>query len=344
MGYSTLAVSLPRDWVKEVGLAKGDVVIMERRENGQLELTPSALVQRKRRQAEVVVRADLCDEPGILTRVIVGNYVLGKDQIVVSSSRRMSSSHLGEIRTATRILMGLGVIEETPSRVLMQCSIDPENFPLDVAMRRLHSLSMTMHKEAAEAFLTLDPELAEMVVRREELADRMYLLIVRLLLSAQLDPEIARKIGVENRLEVVGDRLIAKFLETIADYAEIIAKHVLGILEKGGRIPSAWHRALEDLSGLAFTICDNAMSCVMNGDIALASAAIEAKNVVTAEEEALMDQMAAGVDGEPAPLLCPDLRAVAWGFRRIAEHGAKIAEIGINRTLSRPSRICVEGE
>jgi len=319
-------------------------VIMERKDDGRLELMPSALVQRKKGRGEIVVNADLCDQPGVLTRVIVGNYVLGRDQIVVTSSRRISPSHLGEIGATARILMGLGVMEEAPNRVVMQCSIDPEKFPLDTVMRRLHSLSMTMHKEAAEAFLTLDPELAEMVLRREEQADKMYWLVLRLLLSAQLDPEISTMIGVENRLQVVGDRLIAKYLETIGDYAEIIAKHSISIFQKGGRVPSSWHHALEELSGLASSICDNAMNCVFNGDIKLASAAIEMKNVVTAKEEALMEQMAAGVGEESVPLLCPDLRAIAWGFRRIAEHGAAIAEIGINRTLRQPSKMCFEPE
>ena len=342
MGYSTLAVSLPSDWVKDVGLVKGDVVIMERGENGRLELMPSALVQRKKDQGEIVVNGDLCDEQGMLTRVIVGNYVLGRDQIVVTSSRRISPSHLEEVRTATGILMGLSVIEEAPNRVVMQCSIDPEKFPLEVVMRRLHSLSLTMHKEAAEAFLNLDPDLAELVIRREEQADKMYWLIVRLLFSAQQDPEMAEKIGVGNRLWVVDDRLIAKFLEKIGDYAEIIARHVISISKKGGRIPRSWADSLEELSGLAFTICDRAMSCVFNGDVKLASSAIEAKNVVQAKEEALMNQMATVVGDESVPLLCADLRAIAWGFRRIAEYGAAIAEIGINRTLSQPSKICFE--
>jgi len=342
VGYSTLAVSLPGEWVKEVGLAKGDVVIMEKREDGRLELMPSAMVQRKKDRRETVVDADLCDERGVLTRVIVGNYVLGRDQIVVTSSHRISPLHLEEIGTATGILMGLSVIEETPNHVVMQCSIDPEKFPLDVAMRRMHSLSMTMYREAVEAFLKLDSDLAETVARREEQADKMYWLIVRLLLSAQQDPEMARKIGVGKMLRVVDDRLIAKFLEIICDYSEIIARRVISIAEKAGRIPRSWADALEELSGLAFTICDHAMECVFNGDIKVASSAIEAKNVVQAKEEALMNEMAVGASEESVPLLCADLRAVAWGFRRIAEYGAAIAEIGINRTLSEPSEISFE--
>jgi len=38
------------------------------------------------------------------------------------------------------------------------------------------------------------------------------------------------------------------------------------------------------------------------------------------------------------------LRAIAWGFRRIAEYGAAIAEIGINRTLTQPSDLCFEAK
>lgn len=40
VGYSTLVVSLPRDWVKEVGLKQGDVVSLMRDADGTLRLFP----------------------------------------------------------------------------------------------------------------------------------------------------------------------------------------------------------------------------------------------------------------------------------------------------------------
>ncbi|MFP3209211.1 MAG: AbrB/MazE/SpoVT family DNA-binding domain-containing protein, partial [Nitrososphaeria archaeon] len=40
IGYSTLAVTLPKDWVKQVGIKPGDIVSMIRLEDGSLKIKP----------------------------------------------------------------------------------------------------------------------------------------------------------------------------------------------------------------------------------------------------------------------------------------------------------------
>jgi len=80
-----------------------------------------------------------------------------------------------------------------------------------------------MQCEAIQAFIELDDKLAEDVISREDEADMMYWLALRLLLSAQHVHVIKEKIGLKDPSEILYYGLVIRYLELIADYAENIA-------------------------------------------------------------------------------------------------------------------------
>src|SRR2546428_9125016 len=74
VGAATLTVSLPKEWAARRNLKKGDQLFLVE-EGEALKLLPGpAAEERKRVAHEFLVDADLCDTPGMLERVIVGNY------------------------------------------------------------------------------------------------------------------------------------------------------------------------------------------------------------------------------------------------------------------------------
>src|SRR2546426_12811439 len=79
VGAATLTLSLPKEWAARRNLKKGDPVFLLE-EGDTLRVLPGPVAEeRQRAQKEFIVDADLCDVPGMLERVIVGNYVLGRD-------------------------------------------------------------------------------------------------------------------------------------------------------------------------------------------------------------------------------------------------------------------------
>src|SRR3972149_5817224 len=184
VGTSTLTISLPKPWVEKFGLKQGDQVFLEE-EGSFLKVTPASMATRHKGSQEYTIDADLCDEPGILGRIIVGNYVLGRERLVVKGSGRLKSDQVHETREAARRLMGMGIIEETASRIVLQCSIEPSKYPIDALIKRLYNLSSTMLDESIEALLTKDERLAQDALHREDDADMMYWLLLRVPLFAQ---------------------------------------------------------------------------------------------------------------------------------------------------------------
>ena len=330
VGYSTYSVSLPKNWVKEAGLKPGDIVMITEEKDGSLKLVPSNMVERKAQTEECVINSDLCTDPGMLERLIVGNYTLGLDSFSVVSSSRISRGHIDEIREITHRLMGLGIVQETPERIDLQCSVDPTKFKLDMLMRRLVVIASTIYTEAMQSLAESNTELAEDAIRREDEADMMYWLAIRLLLSAQRDRVVADKIGLEEPSHILYFALISRYLEVIADHAENIARRAIDFKSaerKGGRHAM---RDVVSLSELAHNVFLKAMDCVFTGDIDLANNVLEIAEVIGREHERLMKEF---------PEL-PVLRTVILELARIADTGAGIAVIAINKALEKSSKIC----
>lgn len=330
VGYSTLSVSLPSSWVKEVGLKQGDLVVFLPEKGGSLKLMPSALAERKAEVKEFVVNADLCDEPGMLERVIVGNYILGRELLRIVSSKRIQSAHVEELRGILRRLIGLGIVEEASNEILLQCSIDPMKFKMDMLLRRLSVITATMLDEATQALVEFDLELARDVIRREDEADTVYWLAMRLLLSAQLARDIAEKIGLEDPLHICMYRCILKHIELIADYAQDIAKGVIELERYKNKIEKQAIEELSHLGNLAHSLFQKVIDCVFTGDIKIANGVIEIRKVTEMQKEQLMREL---------PEI-PHMRVIAWGLTGIADMVADIAAITINSELEKPSRIC----
>jgi len=336
VGTSTLTISLPKPWVQKYGLKQGDQVFLEE-EGAHLRVTPAAMAIRTKTQPDYVVDADLCDEPGILHRVIVGNYVLGRERLVVKASGRLKPEHVTEARDAARRLMGMGIIEETASRITLQCSIEPGKYPVDTLIKRLYNLSGTMLDESIEALVTKDRRLAEDALHREDDADMMYWLLVRLLLSAQMDDSLLEQLGLRNRLEIAGYRLIAKELETVADYGEDIARNVIELVDNDVEVPTALIRALKDLAQGVRDVYSKGIGGLLSRDLKLANQAILTRDEMKKKEQRFMRLLFEEVE-EPAVMLA--FRNIVDGIQRMADYGMSIAVIAFNRYLERPTNLC----
>lgn len=322
-----MTVSLPSEWAKQNNINPGDLVFIMPEKDGTLRIMPSQIAQREEAE-EYIINAEACDEPGMLERIVVGSYILGRDVIRVRSSSRIGKAHIDEIRRIVRRLIGLGILEETPKSILLQCSVDPTKFKLDMLIRRLSLIATTILSEAMQAFLENNESLANEAINREDEADTIYYLAVRLLLSAQMKPDIAEKIGATDILFIPATRLILQYLELIADYSEDMARKIIDLEIYRERVDKDIVDRIYHLGELTQTIFQKAVDCVFTRDLKVANGILEMHKSLEIESERLMRE---------APEI-PYLRAIASCLNKTAELGATIANIAINRALEKPSK------
>jgi phosphate uptake regulator len=327
VGHSTMTVSLPSDWAKQHNINPGDAVLVTREKDGTLKIVPGQFAQIEEIR-EYTVNADACNEKGMLERIIVGSYILGFDIIKIISSNRIEKTHVDEIRSMVRKLFGMGILEETSKNILLQCSIDLTKFKLDMLIRRLSLIASTILSETMQALLENNETIAFEAIERENEADIIYYLAVRLLLSAQTKPDIAEQIGITNILHIPSNRLMLQYLELTADYAEDIAKRIIGLGVNRNKILNNVIEEICHFGETSQTIFQKAVDCVFTGDFSVANNVIETEKLLKAQSDRLMKEM---------PEI-PFLRAIISLLENVADISVGIANVAINRAMEKPSK------
>jgi phosphate uptake regulator len=225
LGPSTLAMTLPAEWASAQDVEKGDEVSLRFGGKGTLTVMPESLQQE---ESTAIIHADELESEAV-ERAILAQYVLGRRviQVEVEEDGTLGSQTINAVYNAETQLMGLGVIEETPERIAIRCSVDPEDFTLDNLLERLESTGSTMRNEAVKALAHGNPDLAQRALNRERQANKIFVLLLRLIFTAYQNPNLARAVGLDTGFPLIGYRSIAKNLELTADNAEDIAEIVL---------------------------------------------------------------------------------------------------------------------
>ncbi|PSP92762.1 histidine kinase [Halobacteriales archaeon QS_4_62_28] len=330
LGPSTLAMTLPAEWASAHDVEKGDEVSLRIGGNGTLTVLPESI---QAEESEAIIFAEDLDADAV-ERAIVAQYVLGRRIIHVDAGEgeTLTSEHINAVYNAETQLMGLGVIEETPERIAIRCSVDPEDFTLDNLLERLESTGSTMRNEAVKSLAHGNPDLAQRALNRERQANKIFVLLLRLIFTAYQNPNLARAIGLDDGFPLIGYRSIAKNLELTADNAEDIAETALESEDHTLTVESSTMRRIRDFTDQVNNITAMAVQAAVERDY---DAAIEVRQqyaeIGNRETEILEDLPE--MDNES--LL--QVREVLVSLQQTAEYAVRNAEISTNLALNEES-------
>jgi len=323
-------MTLPAEWASAHDVEKGDEVSLRIGGNGTLTVLPESI---QAEESEAIIFAEDLDADAV-ERAIVAQYVLGRRIIHVDAGEgeTLTSEHINAVYNAETQLMGLGVIEETPERIAIRCSVDPEDFTLDNLLERLESTGSTMRNEAVKSLAHGNPDLAQRALNRERQANKIFVLLLRLIFTAYQNPNLARAIGLDDGFPLIGYRSIAKNLELTADNAEDIAETALESEDHTLTVESSTMRRIRDFTDQVNDITAMAVQAAVERDY---DAAIEVRQqyaeIGNRETEILEDLPE--MDNES--LL--QVREVLVSLQQTAEYAVRNAEISTNLALNEES-------
>src|SRR5665648_133685 len=104
----TFFVCLPRDWAKENGLQKGNLVDLNVTADGKLLVDSKYAVEPQPKVASLTIGP-------YLSREIIGRYLLGYDIIRVEAKDRIDPAIRNLVKSTANSLAGLMIVEETTS-------------------------------------------------------------------------------------------------------------------------------------------------------------------------------------------------------------------------------------
>jgi len=321
VGHSTLTVSLPRDWVRQVGLKQGGVVTLRLSEFGELIVTPGSEMESEE-MTVCKINADIFKDQELLARMITGNYVLGRDTIIISSTTELTPEQLSEIRNSTRRLSGLGIVEQTPRETVIQCFLDPSKFPITGLLQRLHKVAASMLETAMQALTDRKFSLALEVLELENEADRLYWLILRQIFRAISKIPLSRHVGIESAM---------------ADCSESIANQILSMADENYSEYTSMLDEVSKFGNEVLGISKSAMDSLSILDADLASRTIDRSKHAEKTEKSLAEKVVIHVQDRKVAL---PLRGVVWNLAEVSRYAQMVSEVAINRYLERNSDLC----
>ncbi len=323
-GGSTYTVSIPKSWATDNDVGAGSEVEFYP-DGDSLFLIPRTEEERTRGILDI---SQLNGQE--LTRAVTTMYVSGFDVIELEASD-ITAEQRSTIREAVQSLVGLEVLEETRSRVVIRDLLDSSELSIHNAVTRMRLISLSMLDDAITALADLDHDLARDVIGRDDDLDRLWLVVSRIFRATLRTPKAAEELGLP-REECFDYHSSARQLERVGDHATKIAHLTLNIDEP---LPADVIDAIHDLHEDAVEVIDTGMDALFEDDSDLASGkANTARAGVREIDERVraIDELLRDLDPARAQLL----GLVVDSVLRSADYGGNIAETALQKAAPTP--------
>lgn len=324
-GGSTYIISLPKEWASEVGIKPGDYVQVIPQPDQTLLLVPGEKVEEP---SEALIDAVSAESPEEVVREFIACYLTGYNIIKLRFGKKVDEYKARLKDIMRNKLIGLETIEESTNQMVVRCFLGYMDFPIKDALKRIHSMTLSMCLDAIRSLKDHDKSLAKDVVQRDDEIDRLYLFVVRGLKLAVENRIIMKEIGLMSPRECLGYRLIVKSIERIADHAARIAGIILSL--NLSKINSGLVKNISSIAEKSYAIYQDAVNSLYKLDIKQANDSImNVKELVRMEGDLVEKIFKLRLDVETIT----GLRLILESLRRIAEYAADIAEIVINLAI-----------
>ena len=228
-GKSSYIVSLPKEWIMDMGLKQGDQVAIVRQGTSTLQIIPSKRHTKAVDTEDATFEIGPDDESASIVRKLVSLYFLGFSTINVKpkSDRLKPSQRIAVKDAVKRVLMGTEIIADSTDGITIQVLINLFELSVDGAFKRMLLIAKSMQNDALLALEEANVDLAKEIINSDDEVDRFSFYIIRQLKIAIQNEHMLKDMGFENARSCLGYRVIVKNIERVGDHAVGIAKDLL---------------------------------------------------------------------------------------------------------------------
>lgn len=350
VGKGSYVVTLPREWVRDLGLGKGDHLALQVQEDSSLVLSPRKILEARRedkqpyrKEYRIVVQPK--DDPQSVCRQVTSLYVVSADLIRIRfKEERIPPKHKTAISyLAKNLLLGSEIIDETSNEIMLQILINHPDFPVEQAIRRMAILALSANRDAISSLGDVDENLVKNVTEACNDADRLNLYIIRQL-KYGLERNMFEELGFKTQKEFLGYRIVANDIKNIADNALNIANNVAALrklikdelLLLNEPIDEEMLSQLSKFNSKAHFFLEESLKALFKRDYDYADRLIsEMRPLAILENELITMVSAKKMD----PNMSSIFRLILDSSRRIIEYGRNVAEVTLNRTVEEKSQV-----
>jgi len=329
-GKSSYIVSLPKQWIIELGLKQGDQIRMIRKGSSTLELYPPKFESHIQKKEDATIEIDIEEEGSSIVRKLISLYFLGFKTINVKpKNNRLSPNQRKTVKEAVkRMLMGSEIISDSSGGITVQVLVNLLELSVDGAFKRMIHLAKSMSSDAILAVKENNLDLAQEVINTDDEVDRFGFYIIRQLKIAIQNEHMLKEMGFRNARNCLGYRLIVKNIERTGDHAAFIAKD---LLEFKKSVKKEILEKLQDMNEFCLSVLDDSCLALFKEDYAQAEKIIKKTNEISKYEKKVRDASKSLRDEEEIYRI----RRMTENIRRVSEYASDIAEIVLNMNIEK---------
>lgn len=221
---SSILMSLPAEWIRTLGLKKGDILSIENNDDNSITIFSAG--DRNSHTKEITIHLlDLSHDK--LINQIYGAYLLGYDVIKIVGRTQIDFEDREIIKKAMRNLIGLEIVDEDGLNMTIQFLLDAYSLNVSKILKQMSSIVSGMHKDIVNAMNIRDSEIDLLVRGRDDEVNRQYFLIVRLIRTAMMDRRLASSLDLSN-IDILDYRIAANHLENAGDLITRLSSQLSG--------------------------------------------------------------------------------------------------------------------
>jgi phosphate uptake regulator len=342
-GRDSYIISLPKEWVTDVGLKKGSQLTFKRLEDSSLLLVPKKVLEERENASsnlnEFVFRITPKDEPKSVARRIMSLYAISADIIHIRfKDGEITSEQRTSIKNTTRMLLGSEIILESSTEISIQILINQLDFPLENAVRRMHMIAKSMDEEAMSALKDFNERLAQEVIATDQDLNRLSLFAIRQL-KYGIERNLYKEMGLRSPKEFLGYRIVVKNLENIGDSAVGTARNILALkklidekiltLEKS--VDEEVYASVLKCHSFGHILLEDSLKAFFKRDYYLADDTIS--RFISTGLQLEKDAVSLMLSKKLEPAISSVLRLIVDNSKKMMEYGKDIAEVTLNRTV-----------
>ncbi|WP_428325898.1 PhoU domain-containing protein [Nitrosopumilus sp.] len=329
-GKSSYIVSLPKQWIMDLGLKQGDQIRMVRKGSSTLELYPPKFESRSQKKEEAIIEINSEEKASSIVRKLISLYFLGFKTINVKpKDGRLSPIQRNTVKEAVkRMLMGSEIISDSSGGITVQVLVNLLELSVDGAFKRMIHLAKSMSSDAILAVKENNLDLAQEVINTDDEVDRFGFYIIRQLKIAIQNEHMLKEMGFRNPRNCLGYRLVVKNIERTGDHAAFIAKD---LLEFKKSVKKEILEKLQDMNEFCLSVLDDACLALFKEDYSQAEKTIEKTSEIVKFEKKVREASKSLKDDEEIYRV----RRMTENIRRISEYASDIAEIVLNMNIEK---------
>lgn len=216
-GKSSFVVSLPKPWINQNKLVKGDLIYLE--ENGPKLVISKKEENDKKEEKEKIIYIDGKNEMSI-GREVYSAYIQNHSKITFKGKE--INTKVKELQSIVQSLIALEIMEQRPDAIVAKDFLNMDTVSVEELIRKMDIITRTMMKEARMIF---EEDHYESLNERDRDVNRLYFLFYRTILFNLENPMKSLKNFNLSGLDLMRKKYVGFYIEAIADEVRRTARH-----------------------------------------------------------------------------------------------------------------------